>query len=134
MSFYKKTPFGLEFEYYWNGKLVGVALADWTTRTFSAIYTFYIAPKAKMSLGTFSLVRQIQYALKYGIPYFYLGYFILNNQSLSYKSGFRPNEVLIDQDWVPYTNVSGESLLPEKSLAWKNNEALVKTIKRKSFE
>tara|TARA_B100000686_G_C16800522_1_gene985632 strand:- start:1512 stop:2294 length:783 start_codon:yes stop_codon:yes gene_type:complete len=127
LSFYERVPFELEFEYYWNGKLVGAALADLTTQTFSAIYTFYVPPHPKMNLGTFSLTRQIQFALQKGIRYFYMGYFILSNPSLRYKSSFRPNEVYVDQKWVPYINSNGDELLPESSLAWKNNEALVKT-------
>ena len=83
-----------------------------------------------MSLGTFSLVQQIQYALKCGVQYFYMGYFILNNSSLCYKSAFRPNEVFLDQEWVPYINAPGNALLPDKSLSWKNNETLVKAIKK----
>ena len=62
LSFYEKVPFGEEFEYYWNGRLVGAALADWTSHSFSAIYTFYDPPHPKMSLGTFSLTRQIQFS------------------------------------------------------------------------
>ena len=43
LSFYVNTNFGVEFEYYINDKLVGVALGDHTSNTFSAIYTFYYA-------------------------------------------------------------------------------------------
>ena len=134
LSFYEKVPFGVEFEYYWNGRLVGAALADWTSHSFSAIYTFYVPPHPKMSLGTFSLTRQIQFSLQKGVRYFYMGYFILNNLSLRYKATFRPNEVYIDQQWVPYVNAKGEQLLPQRSLAWKNTEALVKAARRKPLE
>ena len=44
LSFYVNTPFGIEFEYYLDGKLIGVALGDKTAQSFSAIYTFYQVP------------------------------------------------------------------------------------------
>ena len=134
LSFYEKNPFGLEFEYYWNGKLVGAALADWTTHTFSAVYTFYVSPLLKMSLGTFSLMQQIVFARQKGIRYFYMGYFILNNPSLCYKAGFRPNEVYIDQKWVPYINGNGDDLLPNSVLKWKNTQALIKTTRQNRID
>lgn len=130
LSFYEKTPFGLEFEYRLDNKIVGAALADCTRRAFSAIYTFYDLPDPRLSLGTFSILKQLEFCKKYGIKYFYLGYFILNNQSLKYKAQFKPNEVYINSEWVPYCKAEGEVLVSDGSLLWKNTESLVKAVSR----
>ena len=128
ISFYDKPPFGVEFEYYLGGKLIGVALADCTRGTFSAIYTFYDPPQPKMSVGTFSVLKQLEFCKKRDIDFFYLGYFILHNKSLKYKASFKPNEIYIDNEWVPYSTSEGEVLVDEEKLSWKNEEFLVKPI------
>ena len=133
LSFYVNTPFGVEFEYYLDDELIGVALADCTENTFSAIYTFYVPPTAKISLGTYSILKQMEFAKQKSIQYFYLGYYITANQSLSYKANFRPNEVYIDHEWRPYRNASGDFLLPEEKLQWKNFDFLVKAASQPQY-
>ncbi len=133
LSFYVNTPFGVEFEYYLDDKLVGIGLADCTKNTFSAIYTFYVLPNPKMSLGTYSILKQIEFAQQKNIHYFYLGYYITANQSLNYKANFRPNEVYIEHEWRPYRNTSGDFLLSEENLQWKNFDFLVKAANQPQY-
>ena len=133
LSFYVNTPFGIEFEYYLDGKLIGVALGDKTSQSFSAIYTFYQVPNKKMSLGTFSVLKQMEYALENRIKYFYLGYYIAENASLVYKASFRPNEVYLDREWRPYRNAKGDFLIPQDKLQWKNSDQLVKAASQMEF-
>jgi leucyl-tRNA---protein transferase len=126
MSFYVNTPFGIEFEYYQDGKLVGVALGDKTSKSFSAIYTFYEVPNKRMSLGTYSVLKQLEFARQSGMKYFYLGYYISENASLTYKSSFRPNEVYMGREWRRFRNAAGDYLISKKRLQWKNSDLLVK--------
>ena len=126
MSFYVNTPFGIEFEYYLDGKLVGVALGDKTSKSFSAIYTFYDVPSKRMSLGTYSVLKQLEYAQQYCMKYFYLGYYIAENASLTYKASFRPNEVYMGREWRRFRNANGDYLISKKRLQWKNSDLLVK--------
>ncbi len=133
LSFYVNTPFGIEFEYYLDGKLLGVALGDKTSRSFSAIYTFYQAPNKKMSLGTFSVLKQMEYALQNRVKYFYLGYYIAENASLVYKASFRPNEVYLDREWRPFRNAEGDFLVPQDKLQWINSDHLVKAADHMEF-
>jgi len=130
VSFYQSVPFGIEFEYYYDGELVGIALGDFTRNTFSAVYTFYINPHPQMSLGVFSILKQIQFSRECGIKYFYLGYFILKNRSLNYKANFKPNEVFINNEWVPYKVANGNALVSNELLNWKNSEFLIKEAQR----
>lgn len=133
LSFYTKTPFGLEFEYFLDGELVGVALADVTQKTFSAVYTFYAEAQSKLSLGTFSVLKQIEFCKKRGIRYFYLGYFISKNQSLSYKANFRPNEIYTNHEWQPFRNQQGDFLIPEDHILWENKDTLVKASSHRNY-
>jgi arginine-tRNA-protein transferase len=133
LSFYGKTRFGMEFEYFLDGELIGVALADVTRKTFSAIYTFYSTKHSQLSLGTFSIVKQIQFCQSRGIPYFYMGYFIAKNKSLAYKANFRPNEVYVNHEWRPFRNAEGDCLMPEEGLQWVNADTLVKASSSREF-
>ncbi len=133
LSFYSSTPFGVEFEYFLDGNLIGVALADITRNAFSAIYTFYDAPDPSIGLGTFSILKQLEYCVQHRINYFYLGYYIAQNKSLMYKANFRPNEVYIDNVWRPFRNAAGDRLLPESKLVWENKEFLVQATPRKDY-
>jgi arginine-tRNA-protein transferase len=133
LSFYAKTPFGMEFEYFLDGQLIAVALADVTRKTFSAIYTFYSIEHTELSLGTFSIIKQIQFCQSRGIPYFYMGYYIAKNKSLNYKANFRPNEVYINHEWRPFRNAKGDSLVSEEGLQWVNADSLVKASSSREF-
>ena len=131
LSFYGKSPFGIEFEYYLGGELVGAALADVTRKTFSAIYTFY-QPElvARMPIGNFSVIKQIEFSRNRGIPFTYLGYYINKNASLAYKANFRPCELYIDHEWRPFRNGEGDFLIPENRIYWQNTDTLVKATSR----
>ena len=126
LSFYVNTAFGIEFEYYIDGKLVSVALGDHTANTFSAIYTFYDTNKSEFSLGTFSILKQLEFCRQKGIKFYYLGYYIGDNQSLRYKAEFKPNEAYIDNSWRPFRNASGDCLIPQNNILWRNTDFLVK--------
>ena len=133
LSFYVHTPFGIEFEYYLDGKLVGAALGDATQRTFSAVYTFYDSPDPKLGLGTFSVLKQLQYSIDQGIKFYYLGYYIANNNSLKYKANFRPNEIYIENEWRPFHNNQGDLLIAKDKIRWENTDFLVKANPKVEF-
>ena len=79
-----------------------------------------------MSLGTYSLLKQLEYANQYCMKHFYLGYYIAENASLAYKSSFRPNEVYMGREWRRFRNAAGDYLISKKRLQWKNSDLLVK--------
>ena len=86
-----------------------------------------------MSLGTFSVLKQMDFALENRIKYFYLGYYIADNTSLVYKASFRPNEVYLDREWRPFRNSEGDFLIPQDKLQWKNSDQLVKAASHLEF-
>lgn len=133
LSFYVHTPFGIEFEYFLDDKLVGIALGDCTQGTFSAVYTFYDAPDQRLSLGTFSILKQLEYSLKQGVKFYYLGYYIKNNSSLTYKANFRPNEIYLENEWRPFHNAQGDCLIAKDKIRWENTDFLVKATPKSDF-
>ena len=65
----------------------------------AAIYTFYDPGLDKRSLGTFAVLLQISHAKKLGLPYVYLGYWIDGCRKMSYKTRFKPLEMLSNGRW-----------------------------------
>lgn len=83
-----------------NGQLVGLAVIDQLDDGFSAIYTFYDPNYQSRGLGTFAILWQIEEVKRRGEQYLYLGYWIRECHKMSYKSRFRPIEVLMNDRWV----------------------------------
>ena len=91
--------FGKEFTFYLEDKVIAVAFVDILEecKAMSAIYFFYDHDYAHLSLGVFSILKQIEVAKSLNIDYFYPGYWIKDHHSLGYKERFRPFEVLLNR-------------------------------------
>lgn len=89
--------FGYEFDYYIEDRLVGVAYVDITSLGISALYCYYDHNFSTYSIGTYSILKQIEVAKKYNIRYFYPGYWIVNHHSMGYKERFKPFEILCNR-------------------------------------
>jgi arginine-tRNA-protein transferase len=92
---YNSPVRSIEFCYRDNtGTLLAVGICDLCGQSLSSVY-FYFEPAARRrSLGTFGALQEIAYAGSLGIPYYYLGYFIYDCGSMSYKAGFSPCQIL----------------------------------------
>ncbi len=102
LSNWSDTRF-LEFRLPTNNRLVGVAVTDRTENSLSAVYTFFDpAYSAKNSLGTYAILYQIKLARNEGLDYVYLGYWIRDCNKMSYKSRFRPYQLLLNKRWVEF--------------------------------
>ena len=86
--------FGREVLYYYDDTLVGVDLIDIVNDGISAIYFYYDPHYAHLSLGTYSLLYQIELAKSMKLPYIYLGYWVDGCQAFSYKGNFKPLDLL----------------------------------------
>jgi len=86
--------FGKEVLYIVNDKLVGVDLIDILDDGISAIYFFYDPDFSKLSLGTYSLLYQIELAKLLNLKYIYLGYWVDGCKAFEYKTNFQPLEKL----------------------------------------
>ena len=86
----------LEFTYRIAGRIVGVGLVDLCEDGLSSVYMFFDPSERRRSLGTFSVIREIEYCRENGIPYYYLGYYVADAKTMAYKGRFRPHEILDD--------------------------------------
>ena len=82
--------FGYEVLYFYENELIGVDLIDILEDGISSIYFYYDPDFKEYSLGRLSLYNQIQYAKKTNKRWIYLGYYVKDCPSLSYKAQYKP--------------------------------------------
>ena len=82
--------FGHEVLYFLEGKLIAVDLIDILEDGISSIYFYYDPDYAYLSLGKLSLYNQIKYAIHTDKKWIYLGYYVKDCPSLSYKAEYKP--------------------------------------------
>ncbi|MFT6429368.1 MAG: arginine-tRNA-protein transferase [Halopseudomonas sp.] len=93
-------PFSLFYEFRLDGVLLAVAVTDHMLNGLSAVYTFFHPDHPGRSLGRFAILWQIEEARRTGMDAVYLGYWIKNCRKMSYKTEYRPLEMLANQRWV----------------------------------
>ncbi|MDQ2139453.1 arginyltransferase [Alcaligenaceae bacterium A4P071] len=81
-----------------DGRLVMVSIIDVLDQGLSSVYTFY-DPEARGSLGTYSILWQIEQCRSLQLPWLYLGYWIEASRKMAYKAAFQPLQRLIDGTW-----------------------------------
>ena len=82
-----------------DGKLLAGAVTDIVSTGLSAVYTFFDPEFEKRSLGTTSILMQIELARSRGLEFVYLGYWIEESKKMNYKSFFKPQERYVKSDW-----------------------------------
>ena len=94
-------PGTVNFDYRLDGKLVGVGIIDLGRTSLSSCYFYYdiSADMMRRSLGTYSILKEIEYCAASGYDFYYLGYYISKCRAMSYKGRFLPHELLIDGVW-----------------------------------
>lgn len=86
-----------------DGRLLAVAVTDRLGNGLSAVYTFFDPGESRRSLGRYAILWQIEEARRAGLPAIYLGYWIRNCRKMSYKTEYRPLEMLVNQRWIRIT-------------------------------
>lgn len=82
-----------------TNELICVAICDPVEQGWSAVYTFYDTDFAKHSLGTYSILSQINLLQQENLDYLYLGYWISDCAKMNYKTQFKPCEGFINDQW-----------------------------------
>jgi arginine-tRNA-protein transferase len=88
------------FEFRDEGALVMVSLVDRLADGLSSVYTFFEPTRAGSSLGTYSILWQIERCRAERLAYLYLGYWIEASPKMSYKSRFRPIQGFVGGRWT----------------------------------
>lgn len=83
-----------------QGRLIGGCLTDQQADGLSMIYSFFdTSDEARCGLGTFIILDHIVRAAAAGLPYVYLGYWVMGSKRMDYKTRFRPLERLGPGGW-----------------------------------
>ena len=85
-----------------SGDLRGAMLVDVLDDGLSAVYSFYDPSRARLSTGSFLILKLVQEARRLALPYAYLGYYIADCRNMAYKRHFRPADIFIDGQWVDF--------------------------------
>jgi leucyl-tRNA---protein transferase len=96
-AFYTPSCPSLQSEYYLGGELIAVGFIDVSQDSFSSVYFVYKTEYEQYRLGTYSIIKEVEHAASKGMKYYYLGYYIRESRSMSYKNHFHPNEKF---DWI----------------------------------
>lgn len=89
----------IELSYRYEDTLIGVAVADRASGALSAVYCFFDADYARLSPGTYSILKQVALCQAWGLRYLYLGLYVADCDSMAYKARYLPHERLIDGEW-----------------------------------
>ena len=96
----------INMEYRLNGKLIGCSIVDTTSQSISSNYFYYdiSSEVMKRSIGTYSILKEIEYCKQHSLRYYYLGYWIADCRKMSYKANFKPHELLVDGSWSVHSS------------------------------
>lgn len=95
-TFYYQAVTTFTIELYFNGELGAGGFCDTSNISLSTVYFMFMDKFKNRSPGTLSVIREIEQARDMGLKYYYLGYYIKDNQSMAYKNKFKPCECY---DW-----------------------------------
>ncbi|MFQ5591529.1 MAG: arginyltransferase [Phycisphaerae bacterium] len=98
---YDSPTHTLEFQYLLGERLVGVSVVDKCPEGLSSVYMYFDPDYRARSLGTYSILSEIDYCREHQLPYYYLGFYVAQSNTMAYKARFRPNQILVGADrWV----------------------------------
>lgn len=98
VSYVPNKPFPTyQFEVYKLDKLIGCTFVDITPHTLSSTYAMFDLEESKRSLGIFTMLLEMVYALTYKKTFHYPGYAYLQPSYMDYKKQFSGAEYY---DWL----------------------------------
>ncbi len=93
-------------------QLVGIIVSDRLPDGLSAVYTYFDPKQAKLGLGVYAVLWQIEACKRDFKPWLYLGYWIADCRKMSYKANFKPYQSYTESQWSEQT----ESTLKDQQL------------------
>lgn len=77
-----------------HGKLLAVGICDLFDDAISSVYCFYDVGESGRSLGTYSILCELEYARQTKLAYYYLGFLVSQCDAMAYKERYRPYQLL----------------------------------------
>ena len=88
---------------YLKGKLIACSFFDQGRNSISSIYAMFDLTESKRSLGIYTMLLEIEYAIRTGKSYFYSGYAYTEPSVYDYKKRFDSLEYLQwSMGWFPF--------------------------------
>jgi arginine-tRNA-protein transferase len=88
-----------EIRYRVDDRLIGVSVVDGSEQWLNAVYFYFDPDEAYRSPGVMNILNLIKFCRRNKIDLLYLGYLIKGISSMSYKSAFKPHELLLEGSW-----------------------------------
>ncbi len=85
-----------------DGRLAGAGWLDILPGGLSSVYFAFDPDFARRSLGTYSAVREIEFARSLGLAWYYLGFVVDGSPKMAYKAAFRPHQRLEAGRWTDH--------------------------------
>ena len=101
-GFVKSCFESFEISYWLVDQLACVAVCDLGEQSLSAVYTYYNPDLKSNSVGTYSILKQIEYCQQHQLRHLYLGYYVADSPHMNYKARFVPHERLINGRWKQF--------------------------------
>ena len=81
-------------------RLVGIGWIDLLPHGLSSVYYAFDPDESRRSLGTFSIMKEIDLVRELGREWLYLGFFVPDSPKMAYKGAFHPREFAVDGRWA----------------------------------
>ena len=88
-----------EISYRLDGELIAVSILDIGHTSASSVYHYFDPDHSARALGVYSVLWEIEWCASVGLDWYYLGLFVADCQSLSYKAQYRPHQRRVDGVW-----------------------------------
>lgn len=96
-SQYENSCPGLQVEYRIDGRLASVGFVDAGLESLSSVYFVWRQEYRRLAPGVYSVFAESALAAGLGMRWYYLGYWVSDNRSMSYKGRYFAHEIL---DWA----------------------------------
>lgn len=93
---YQSPLRSVEMEFHLRGKYLGSAIMDADAKSLSAVYNYFDPDFPERSLGTYAILKSIEFAQDRRDDYYYMGYYIKESAKMAYKTSYRPYEILTE--------------------------------------
>ena len=100
-----------------EGVLIGVGILDVTPDALSSVYFYWEPTLAKLSLGVYSAMKEIELCRRWKKRYYYLGYLVAGSRTMSYKADFPGAEIWDGEGWVPLGGRGVDDEVVQRSMA-----------------
>jgi arginine-tRNA-protein transferase len=99
-----------------NEKLIACSIFEVARYAMVSNACFWDINEADRSLGTYTILREVQYALEKRMVYYYLGSYYKQNPNYQYKTRFRGLELFDWENnyWIDFRNSRVKEMLNEK--------------------